>query len=380
MQGGWRALLDLGVLPTRSLPEVGIEKCTPLETYGGERGSLIAPCVLSLDVLQLFNSAGPCAQGGTNAGIFVTMSDTPASPTQLRITGPPPYGADPELDAVSAWFKRQGDLREIFGDAIRQALDEIIDTARTGRWDLEQCNDQEKAYVGVKVEHVIRGTFELGYGTQARMDFDVDGIDVDCKWSKNFGQWQIPNEAVGHLCLLVWADEATNQMGVGLIRITEELLVGGNRDQKRSIQSPGGRSRIRWLVPPNAGVPPNPGLPPNFLLHLDPSDREAILSLRGGDARAQELFKRCEGIILHRHTIESIGQQKDEGRRFRGETRAALRAEGFEVLNGHWKDQKARARELGGPVPENSKQWVCLRSDGSTPARLSQKRATGGGP
>ena len=273
--------------------------------------------------------------------------------------------ADADLDLVTWWFQAQSDAAETIGMAIREAIDEIIDTPRTGRWDIETCNDQEKAYLGVKIEHVIRGAYRLEHGQ--RMDFDIAGVDVDCKWSKNRNGWQIPLEAVGHICLLVWADDPSNQMSVGLVRITDDILVGGNRDGKRTIQSPGGREKIRWIVPPG------PGLPPNFLLHLAASDRGAILAHKGGDARARELFIRCEGIIIHRHTIESIGQQIDESRRFRGETKQRMLAEGFEILNGHWSDQKARAAELGGPVPQGSKQWVCLRSDGSTPARLAAK-------
>src|SRR4051812_12893617 len=58
---------------------------------------------------------------------------------------------DPELAQVEQWFSRQGNLVARFGWAIRTALDEVIDTARTARWSIDQCNDQEKAYVGVKV-------------------------------------------------------------------------------------------------------------------------------------------------------------------------------------------------------------------------------------
>jgi hypothetical protein len=275
---------------------------------------------------------------------------------------------DPELQHVQDWFSARGTLSESFGTAVRTALDEVIDTARTGRWSLDQCGDQEKAYVGVKVENVVRGAYLLGRGAHG-MDYDVDGVDVDCKWTKNFGGWQIPREAVGHICLLIWAQDERSELAVGLIRIRENILVGGNQDQKKTIQSPEGRREIRWLVQRA------PVLPPNFLLQLPPDDRDAILAHKGGDARARELFKRCDGIIIHRHTIESIGQQIDESRRFRGETRAALRAEGFEVLNGHRKDQRARAEELGGPVPVGSAQWVCLRTDGASRSRREQGRS-----
>lgn len=275
---------------------------------------------------------------------------------------------DPELDLVEAWFHQQGDLVDTFGVAVRTALDEVIETARTTRWSLEQCGNQEKAYVGVKLENVVRGVFRFEQGALG-MDFEVVGVDVDCKWSKSWGRWQIPREAVGHICLLIWADDPRCEIAVGLIRIREQILVGGNQDKKRTIQSPGGMSEIRWLVPKT------PSLPPNFLLQLPDVDRCAILAHRGGDARARELFSRCEGVILQRHTIESIGQQTDEGRRFRGETRAQLLTAGYEVLNGHWRAHKKRAAQLGGPIPQNSREWVCLRSDGSTPSRLEARLA-----
>lgn len=276
-----------------------------------------------------------------------------------------PQPPDDELELVAWWFQSQTELIERMGRVIRQSYDEIIDTARTGRWDFESCEPQELGYMGVKIEHVLRGAYQFDYGE--RMDYRVAGVDVDCKWSKNFGGWQIPPEAVGHLCLLLWGDEQSCEMAVGLLRTTANILVGGNRDGKKTIQSPGGRQRIRWLIPTG------PYLPPNFLLHLPAGDRDAILSHKGGDARAAELFRRCEGIIIKRHTIESIGQQKDEARRFRGETRARMLAQGFEILNGHWLKDRLRAAELGGPVPIGSQEWICLRSDGSTPARLAAR-------
>lgn len=279
---------------------------------------------------------------------------------------PPPRGADPELDRVSEWFESQGDLEQTFGMCVRTAIDEVIDTPRTGRWNLDDCGKQEQAYVGVKVEHVIRARFDLACGPN-RMDYCIDGVDVDCKWSKNWGGWEIPREAVGHVCLLVWACDDDCEFAVGVLRIREDILVGGNQDKKRKIQSPEGRGEIRWLVPRTNA------LPPNFLLQLPDEDRQAILGHKGGDARARELFLRCEGVVIRRHTIESIGQQIDEARRFRGETRQNMRNLGFEVLNGHWRADRTRALDLGGVVIANHTEWVCLRTDGSTPRRLEEK-------
>ncbi len=286
----------------------------------------------------------------------------PAKRPKLAVSEPPGRGDDPELDKVTDFFTAPGNTTATFARIIRTALDEVIATSRTGRWNLDQCNDQEKAYVGVNLENIVRAEFDFNSGA-AGMDFAVDGVDVDCKWSRNFNGWQIPKEAVGHICLLVYGDDLDQQMAVGLLRIADELLVGGNRDLKRTIQSPGGVTRIRWLVERGQH------LPENFLMSLRREDRDAILQEAGGDARARELFVRCEGMILQRHTLESVGQQVDEGRRFRGETRAALRQVGFEVLNGHWLKHRERARALGGPVPQNSSEWVCLRTDGSSLAR-----------
>ncbi|BCJ51842.1 hypothetical protein Asp14428_33170 [Actinoplanes sp. NBRC 14428] len=188
------------------------------------------------------------------------------------LPGPPLHGADRELDIATAFFAP--DAVDRMGAIIRKGTDEVIATARTRRWTLDQCNDQEKGYLGVNIENIVRGEYDLDEGL-AGMDFDVNGVDVDCKWSRNFGGWQIPPEATGHICLLVYGDDIAGDMAVGLLRIREEILVGGNRDAKRTIQSPGGISEIRWLIQP--GTP----IPENFLMNLRKQDRDAILAPRG---------------------------------------------------------------------------------------------------
>lgn len=252
-------------------------------------------------------------------------------------------------------LRTHGNLVEILGACIRTALDEIIDTARTGRWELEQCGDQEKAYLGVKIENVVRGRFELAPARRKAPDYEIAGIDVDCKWTKNMWQWSIPTEAEGIICLLLHADDAKSTFCAGLLRIQSDLLnPGANKDQKRTIRKDA-RGEIEWLCRP--GSP----LPNNFLLHMDSTDRDAILAHRGGDARLCELFRRHPGVLIKRHTIESLSQQVDATRRARA-TREVLGPEGFEVLNGHWKADKARALELGGPALHDSTDWVCLPS------------------
>lgn len=267
------------------------------------------------------------------------------------------------LDLVVDWFLKLPVFEATAGLAVREAIDQVIDTPRTRRWRLEQLHRQELAYLGVRVEIVLRAALSLPPG-QYRQDFGIAGTDVDCKWSKYWGGWEIPPEAVGHLCLLVWADDAESSFAVGLFLAKNEVLthINGNRDRKRKIQRPEGLATVRWLVPRGTR------LPPNVLLRLPPADRDAILAPTGGDDRMAELFRRCEGVVLKRHVIASVAQQDDPTRRARA-MRKRLEPEGLEIFCGYLREQKDRAAELGGPVPPTSDHWVCLRSDGSSAAK-----------
>jgi Restriction endonuclease NaeI len=269
------------------------------------------------------------------------------------------------LDLVAAWCLKFPDFDAIAGLAIRDAIDQVIDTPRTRRWCLEQLHRQELAYLGVRVEIVLRDALSLPPGEYGQ-DFGIAGSDVDCKWSKHWGGWEIPPEAVDKLCLLVWADDASSSFAIGIFLARNEFLthINGNRDRKRKIQRPEGLATVRWLVPRGTR------LPPNVLLRLPPADRDAILAPAGGDDRMAELFRRCEGVVLKRHVIASVAQQDDPTRRARA-MRKRLEPEGLEIFCGYLREQKQRAAELGGPVPPTSDHWVCLRSDGSSAAKAA---------
>src|SRR3954451_25044869 len=116
--------------------------------------------------------------------------------TPLPISTP-----DSELEQVVDWLmRRTGDPVAFFGGVLRQSLDEVLDGPRTGRWDFAQLEKTEKTYVGTKVEIVLRTALGLERG--AALDLDIEGVPVDIKWAMNSG-WQIPREAVGHLCLCI---------------------------------------------------------------------------------------------------------------------------------------------------------------------------------
>lgn len=257
---------------------------------------------------------------------------------------------DPGVQEVAKWFHAIPDMRERFGSCFRQAIDEVLDGQRTGRFDItsDAVASTEKTYLGTKVEIVVRSAFSLLQGQ--KMDYQVDGHDVDAKWTA-FSNWTIPIEADGHICLLMKADDHTATFSVGLLRIKDCYLnVGANRDRKRSV-SKAGRAATQWLVT-------NGQLPKNILLALAPADRTAVLEKRSGQARTNELFRRVHGQIINRNTVLTVARQDDSPKRVR-DARNHLRKEGILIL-GHQGGHPLAALELGVPVPRKG-EWVAVR-------------------
>ena len=103
-----------------------------------------------------------------------------------------------------------------------------------------------------------------------------------------YGGWELPPEAIGHICLLITADDATSSWTAGLLRIHENhLRVRANRDAKRQLTA-ASRIKIRPLWPGRGK------LTQNLFLHLDPETRERIFGATArhgashGQARTNE--------------------------------------------------------------------------------------------
>jgi hypothetical protein len=277
------------------------------------------------------------------------------------------YEADPGLAAVADWFRAQDDFEARFGQAFRRSFNEVLDGARTGRYDTDELEKTEKTYVGTKVEIVVRATFEL---TKSRpMDYLIAGRQVDAKFSFFEWGWPVPVEAMDHLCLLLHADDHESLFRVGLIRINGEVLTNsGNRDGKRGI-SARGRRKIHWLVADGA-------LPENLILHLEPEDRTPILAARSGQQRVNELFRRVHGVRIDRDSVEPIAVQTDMAKRVR-DSRLALASEGIAVL-GHQDGHPRIAQELEIEVPRKG-EWIAVRlvpdpADGRPAATIDGRR------
>lgn len=231
------------------------------------------------------------------------------------------------------------------GYAIREALDQIYDGQRTGRWDYTQLLKTEKTHVGTLVEIWLQREFDFDDGDD--LDYRIAGVDVDCKWSLNLYDWEIPQEMYSRgdkIALVVWANEYTARWASGLIRIGETVLkpLGRQRDGKRRLNDRG-RDRILWIVP-------GADLVKNTLLHIeDPRKLDLIAYAAGGQTAVTNLFRALTGELVNRATVLTAAQQVDGAKRVR-DARKQLRSEGI-VIFGHYAPHPRMAHELGLPVP-----------------------------
>lgn len=259
------------------------------------------------------------------------------------VSNPPQPDADPELSEVWHRIKTMDPKGDRFARVLRNTIDQLLDGENTGRYDWKQLFKTEKTHAGTLVEINLQREFKFDDGVD--MDYAIGGVEVDCKYSQKFGGWMLPPECIGHICLLVTADDYTSSWSAGLLRIGHELLnPGKNRDLKLHLKSEH-RSRIQWLW--HAAQ-----LPENVLLHLDDHDRQAIFSLKSGQARLNELFRRAQNRRISRNVVRTVAQQKDYMKRVRGNggSRSALRNEGILVI-GDYSRHQAIARDLGALVP-----------------------------
>ncbi|WP_225822852.1 NaeI family type II restriction endonuclease [Streptomyces naphthomycinicus] len=253
-------------------------------------------------------------------------------------------GADPELDRVYDHVKALDPDGRRFGRVLRDTIDQLLNGEVTGRYDWKTLFKTEKTHAGTLVEINLQREFRFADGKV--MDYQIAGVDVDCKYSQQFGGWMIPPEAVGHLCLLAWADDYKSLWSVGLVRIHNEWLnTGNNRDLKLTIKA-AHRDKIRWIWH-------DEDLPENVLLHMDAADRDAVFTANSGQRRLNELFRRVQKRRIGRNVVRTVAQQKDYMKRVRGNggSRSALRTEGILIM-GDYASHRDIAGQLGLPLPD----------------------------
>lgn len=281
----------------------------------------------------------------------------------INISSQPLLDEDAELAAVYHRLRKLDPTGIRFATVLRNTIDQLLNGEATGRYEWKKLFKTEKTHAGTMVEINLQREFKFDDGDH--MDYKIDGIDVDCKYSQSDGGWMIPPEALGHLCLLVWADDYKSKWSVGLLRINRQWLNGGNnRDLKLTIKA-AHRDRILWLYR-------EAELPKNILLHMSPIDRTAVFSHTSGQARVNELFRRAQGQQISRNVIRTVAQQKDYMKRVRGNggARSALQRDGI-IIMGDYESHRRIARSLGLPAPREG-EFVSAQVRGLTDGESSK--------
>lgn len=253
---------------------------------------------------------------------------------------------DPELATVYERLLKLDPMGQRFAHVLRDTIDQLLNGEATGRYSWDQLRQTEKTHAGSMVEINLHREFDFDDGDVT--DYRIANIQVDCKYSQQFGGWMIPPEAMGHLCLLVTANDSKSQWSAGLLRIRQEYLNRGkNRDSKLTVKAEH-RKNILWLWH-------EAELPENVLLHLPPSVRDQILidGKRKGQARVIQLFAEVQNRRIGRGAVRTAAQQLDYLARLRegkGRARTVLRGKGI-LIAGPYSKHREIARRVGAEVP-----------------------------
>jgi hypothetical protein len=270
-----------------------------------------------------------------------------------------PFGDDPELDMVEAELYRMDRTGDQVAAVLRDTLDQLYDGQHSGRWNYDQLRKTEKTHMGTLVEINLHRQF--GFDDGDATDYRIAGIEVDCKYSMSYGGWELPPEAIGHLCLVITASDADSSWMAGLVRVRPTFLrPGSNRDAKHQLTA-AARAHIRRLWPDHGR------LAENLFLHVDPEVRDRIFTARArqgtqhGQAKTNELFRLVQRRIIRRAELATVAQQDDFMKRARGNggARTQLRPEGILVL-GHQENDPLVATALGLPAPEKG-EFISVR-------------------
>jgi hypothetical protein len=259
---------------------------------------------------------------------------------------PPTPDEDPELWTVYEEFHRVPGAIDLLGEAIRDSFDQIYDGQHTGRWDYRQLNKTEKTHIGTLVQINVHRYLTLADGED--LDYRIAGVDVDAKWSRMVGEWEIPEEMYlkngPQVALVIWGNDYTARWAAGLVRTEEQYLrpKGNQRDKKRKLNE-AGNDRILWLRRDGE-------LQPNQLLRaLTAEQRQTVLGQRSGQACVNALFNELQGVLVNRASVLTAAMQADSPKRVR-DARERLKSKGIVIL-GHYAPHPEIARTWGLPEP-----------------------------
>lgn len=308
----------------------------------------------------------------TEEGALLLPIEVDAS-AAINVHSRPLLEEDEGLASVRHRLRQLDPEGKRFAAVLRDTIDQLLNGESTGRYAWEQLRQTEKTHAGSMVEINLHREFDFADGDAT--DYRIAGIEVDCKFSQKLGGWMIPPEAVGHVCLLVWASDTRSQWSAGLMRIQEQFLnLGKNRDRKLTVKAEH-RKRIFWLWY-------NAPLPENVLLHLPAETRDQILlqGNRQGQARVIQLFEKVQNRKIGRGAVRTAAQQLDYLARLRegkGRARTVLREKGI-LIAGPYGKHRDIAERFGAEVPGRG-QFVSFRVCEAKPQHEDRPRVDLGG-
>lgn len=288
--------------------------------------------------------------------------------TLFSANGRQPLGANHpdfnDLSTLESDLLAAVDGQQVFEEKLRSffrsAIDEVIDTARTGRFLLSDLEKTEKTYLGTKFEILLRDWLQVPRGVV--LDLLIGGTEVDVKSTTGGGSgWMIPPEAINRLCILLRVNEDRSTCAVGLARARQAYLRSGeNRDKKTSF-SADGRQNIWWMVQDFPYTP-------NFWTLIDTDLRDKIMKPRGGTERLTTLFENCLEMPVSRVLIASIAAQDDFMKRIRknGGARDNLAPRGIAIL--YSEKDRDLMHQLG--LSFGSREFVSYRAKNEAEAAL----------
>lgn len=254
---------------------------------------------------------------------------------------------DSELLEVRAAFANADPDGQRVGAMMRRTLDQLYDGQRTGRYSWSQLHKTERTHFGTLFEINLRREFDDVIDEGRKLDYRINGVDVDCKFSQKLYGWMIPPEAIGHVLAVGFVDDNAGEFAFGLVRASpDKVRTAANRDAKVQL-NPLGKESVEWIHRPGT-------LPPNVLLQCSAEDLDAIFSPRlSGQGRVNELLRRVQRKRIGRNTIATVAQQDDFMKRVRenGGARSLLRPEGIVIFGGDYSIQRNLATALGLPTP-----------------------------
>jgi hypothetical protein len=244
-----------------------------------------------------------------------------------------------------AIYSRSGGKERLgskFPSLLQDAIDFVLDPVRTARTAVNDLDNVEKTFIGLKVEHVLRDFLDVPKGLR---DLQIDGVDVDIKNTVG-ATWMILPETYRNEepCLLIAIADNDKRCWLGLMIARNDYLgaSAGNRDHKRSVVKKG-LNNILWLFD---GV----NLPASRWAGIDMKRFRELRQLKGGSKRAAAFFRENLWKRVHRSIIQTLlFDQNDYMKRTRGNggARDILRKESIALLS--WTYHREIIRLLGLP-------------------------------